>query len=151
MTNALLDRQSDPAISSLANPRTTTRLNSQLDGPDCPDDNAVYSHPHARSDDLVIGDTDAIIDWQYRDSTTTDDDEEMIQELPTTDTECELLKEQQPVVFKVPEKEAPRKTRKSRKERSTTTKVTRRQKTRACKSSITKNYDVDFSDDAEVN
>lgn len=73
-----------------------------------------------------------------------------MQELPTTDTECELLEEPQPVVFKVPEKEAPKKMRKSRKERSTTTKVTRRQKTRACKS-ITKTYDVDFSDDAEVN
>jgi len=117
-----------------------------LDGPDYPDGSAVYS---PRSDDL-IGDTDAIVGWQYRDSTTTDDDEEMMQELPTTDTECELLEEQQPV-FKVPEKEAPRKTRKSRKERSTTTtKVTRRQKTRACKST-TKSYEIDFSDDAEVN
>lgn len=116
---------------------------------DYPDGSAVYNHPHARFDDLVMGDTNAIVGWPYRDSTTTDDDEEMIQELPTTDMECELLDEQQPVVFKVPEKEAPRKTRKSKKERSTTTKVTRRQKTRACKS--TTNYDVDFSDDAEVN
>lgn len=117
-----------------------------MDGPDYPDGSAVYSH--TRSDDL-IGDTDVIVGWQYRDSTTTDDDEEMMQELPTTDTECELLEEQQPAVFKVPENEAPRKTRKSRKERSTT-KVTRRQKTRACKST-TKSYEVDFSDDAEVN
>lgn len=72
-----------------------------------------------------------------------------MQELPATDTECELPEEQQPV-FKMPETEAPRKTRKSRKERSTTTKVTRRQKTRACKST-TKSYEIDFSDDAEVN
>lgn len=129
----------------------TTRLNSQLDGPDCPDGSAVCSHLHGRSDGLVIGDTDAIVDWQYCDSTTTDDDEEeMVQELPTMDVECELP-EEQPVVFKVPEIEAPRKTRKSRKERSTTAKVTRRQRTRACKSA-TKTYDVqDFSDDAEVN
>lgn len=99
----------------------------------------------------MIDDTNAIVGSQYRDSTT-DDDEEMMQELPTTDTECELLEELQPVVFKVPEKEAPRKTRKSRKERSSTgtTKVTRRQKSRACKSATT-NYEVDFSDDAEVN
>lgn len=111
----------------------------------------VCNHPHTRSDDL-IGDTDAIVGWQYRDSTTTDDDEEVVQELPTTDIECELLEEQQPVVFKVPEKEAPRKTRRTRKERSTitATKVTRRQKIRACRST-TKNYDVDFSDDAEIN
>lgn len=119
-----------------------------MDGPDYPDDSAVSNHLHARSDDLVIGDTDAIVGWQYRDSTT--DDDEIMQELPTTDTEYEeLLEEQEPLVFKVPENEAPRKTRKPRKERSTT-KVTRRQKTRACKST-SKNYDVDFSDDADVN
>lgn len=74
-----------------------------------------------------------------------------MQELPRLDTECELSEEQQPV-FKAPEKEAPRKTRKSKKEHTTTTptKITRRQKTRACKTT-TKSYDVDFSDDAEVN
>lgn len=122
-----------------------------MDGPDCPDGNAVCKHPHTRSDDQ-ISDTDVIIGWQYRDSTTTDEDEEVMQELSATDIEYELLEEQQqPVVFKVPEKEAPRKTRRSRKERSTTaTKATRRPKVRACKST-TKNYDVEFSDDAEVN
>ncbi|KYQ54149.1 Receptor expression-enhancing protein 1 [Trachymyrmex zeteki] len=92
-TSALPDRQSDPAIFSLANPRPTTRLNSQLDGPDYPDDSAVYSHLHARSDDLVIGDTDAIVGWQYRDSTT-DDDEMLIQDSPMTDTESNQLEEQ---------------------------------------------------------
>ncbi|TGZ50101.1 Receptor expression-enhancing protein 1 [Temnothorax longispinosus] len=146
-TSALPDRQSDPAISSLANPRTRTQLNSQLDGPDYPDGTAACNTLHVKSEDL-IGDTDAV-DWRYQESTT-DDDEEMIQELPTMDAECEMLEEQQPVVFKVPEKEAPRKTRKSRKECSSTTstKVSRRQKTRACKST-TKNYDMEFSDDAE--
>lgn len=109
----------------------------------------VCKHPHSRSNDQ-ISDTDMMISWQYRDSTTTDEDEEVMQELPTTDVEYELL-EEQPVVFKVPEKEAPRKTRRSRKERTTTTtKVTRRPKIRACKST-TKNYEVEFSDDAEVN
>ncbi|KYN23309.1 PREDICTED: uncharacterized protein LOC108758397 isoform X3 [Trachymyrmex cornetzi] len=94
-TSALPDRQSDPAISSLANLRLTTQLNSQLDGPDYPDDSAVYSHLHARSDDLVIGDTDSIVGWQYRDSTT-DDDEMLIQDLPMTDTESDQLEEQKP-------------------------------------------------------
>ncbi|KYN34941.1 Receptor expression-enhancing protein 1 [Trachymyrmex septentrionalis] len=95
-TSALPDRQLDPAISSLASLRPTARLNSQLDGPDYPDDSAVYSrHLHARSDDLVIGDTDAILGWQYRDSTT-DDDEMLIQDLPMTDTESDHLEEQKP-------------------------------------------------------
>ncbi|XP_018400218.1 PREDICTED: uncharacterized protein LOC108777752 isoform X3 [Cyphomyrmex costatus] len=93
-TSALPDRQLVPAISSLANPRPTTRLNSQLDEPDYPDDSAVYSHLHARSDDLEIGDTDTI-GWQYRDSTS-DDDEVVMQDLPTTDTESDLMEEQKP-------------------------------------------------------
>ncbi|XP_024888181.1 uncharacterized protein LOC112465022 isoform X3 [Temnothorax curvispinosus] len=92
-TSALPDRQSDPAISSLANPRTRTQLNSQLDGPDYPDGTAVCNTLHVKSEDL-IGDTDAV-DWRYQESTT-DDDEEMIQELPTMDAECEMLEEQQP-------------------------------------------------------
>lgn len=141
--SALPDRQSDPAISSLANPRTTTRLDNQLDGPDCPDGNAICNQ-RIKSDDLVMGDTDVSIDWQHRDST--DDDEEIMQELQMTDTDHELPDEE-PVMFKIPEKEAPRKTRKSKKERGNT-EVTRRQRSRACKS---KNYDMDFSDDAEVN
>lgn len=92
-----------------------------------------------------MGDTDAAsMDWQHRDSD--DDDDEIMQELPTTDTDHELPDEEPPI-FKVPETEPPRKTRKSRKERSST-EATRRQKSRACKS---KNYDIDFSDDAEVN
>lgn len=94
-----------------------------------------------------MGDTDALsIDWQHRDST--DDDEEMMQELPTTDTDYELPSEEP--TFKMPEKEAPRKTRKSRKERSGSTEAIRRQKSRACKSALI-NYDVNFSDDGEVN
>lgn len=94
-----------------------------------------------------MGDADALsIDWEHRDST--DDDEEIMQELPTTDTDHELPDEE-PVTFKMPEKEAPRKTRKSRKTRDST-EATRRQKSRACKSALM-NYDVNFSDDAEVN
>lgn len=146
-TSALPDRQSDPAISSLANPRTTTRLNNQqLDEPDCPDSNAICKQ-HAKPDNLVMGDADALsIDWEQRDLT--DDDEEIMQELPTTDTDHELPNEES-IMFKMPEKEAPRKTRKSRKTRDST-EATRRQKSRACKSALI-NYDVNFSDDAEVN
>lgn len=67
--------------------------------------------------------------------------DEFLEEL-STDTENELLDEQP--VFKVPE-EAPAKTRKSKKERAT---AIRRQKSRACKSTV-KSYEMDFSDDAE--
>jgi len=117
-----------------------------MDGPDCPDGNAIYNQ-HTKSDNLVMDDTDALsIDWQHRDST--DDDEDMMQELPTTDTDHELPNEE-PVPFKMPEKEAPRKTRKSRKGRGSTESI-RRQKSRACKSA-SMNYDMNFSDDAEVN
>lgn len=95
-------------------------------------------------------DTDALsIDWQHRDSTDDNDDEEMMQELPTTDTDYELPNEE-PATFKMPKKEAPRKTRKSRKERSGSIEATRRQKSRACKSALI-SYDVNFSDDGEVN
>lgn len=140
--SALPDRQSDPAISSLANPRTTRLNNQQLDGPDCPDGHTIYNQ-HTKSDNLVMGDTDALGIW-HCDS----DDEEMMQELPTTDTDYELPDEE-PVIFKMPEKEAPRKVRKSRKKERGSTDVTRRQKSRACKSALI-SYDVNFSDDAEI-
>lgn len=102
--------------------------------------------------------SDSTFYWQYNDDSA-DGDKEMTQELPTTNTECELPEEQDiffpPVPdeadFKVPEKKTTRKTRsrKSRKEHSN--EATRHQKTRACKTRASKNYDVDFSDDAEVN
>jgi len=100
------------------------------------------------------------LDWQYNDDSMYGDKEVTTgEELPTTKTESELLYEEQVGIFfpsvpakadfKVPEKKAPRKTRKPRKERSS--EATRQQKTRACKSRTSQNYDVDFSDDAEIN
>jgi len=143
--NALPDRQSESAISSLANPKTR-RLSKQLDESDCPDNNAISCSQQPKGNDLVIGDMDPIINWQYH---TDDDDDEMMPEMEdevnTTDTECELL-ECEPT-FKLPEEEAPRKTRKKNERIADV--ATRRQKNRACKSSL-KNYDIDFSDDAEI-
>jgi len=147
-TNALPDRQSEAAISSLANPKTR-RLSKQLDGSDCPDDNAISCSQQPKANDLVIGDMEPIVNWQYH---TDDDDDEMMpmmnEEADTTDTECELLEcEPTESEFKIPEEEAPRKTRK--KKEHIIDVATRQQKSRACKSSL-KNYDVDFSDDAEI-
>jgi len=147
-TNALPDRQSEPAISSLANPKTR-RLSKQLDGSDCPDDNAISCNQQPKANDLVMGDmVDPTVNWQYHTDDDDDDDEMMPTmngETDTTDTECELL-ECDPT-FKIPEEEASRKTRK--KNERTADVATRQQKSRACKSSL-KNYDVDFSDDAEI-
>lgn len=98
-----------------------------------------------------MGDTDPTVNWQDTTDDDDDDDDEVVQETreDTTDTECELLECERQPVFKIPEQEVPQKMRKPKKERRTTDVASRRQKSRACKS-VPKNYDVDFSDDAEI-
>ncbi|EZA53206.1 Receptor expression-enhancing protein [Ooceraea biroi] len=99
-TSALPDRQSDdPAISSLANPRTKRLSGQQVDEPDCLYDNMIGCSRHSKTDDLVMGDTDPVTWQDYHESTDDDDDDDVVQETGanTTDTECELLEsERQP-------------------------------------------------------
>lgn len=133
LPSASTDRQSDPAISSSANDRTTSRRLSTPDKVDYPDYSSFEISESPRADDFLIDNMELTIhqdDWMDDDYTLKE-----LEEINKPSDEQALLKKTE---------ETTKKTRKPRKRNE----IARQPKPRACKTT-SKNYNMDFSDEAE--
>lgn len=160
MTNVVLDRQSDLAISSLANPSMATRL-TDTDNPDHSSSNdretdiwpvvpkapLIVLTDHELSMDeymLEAYSTDTDLDEQVPDEQQQQqqvlDEQQQQQEQQQRPSQMQQQQEEQ-LDFKMPEKSPPKANKRKKV-------PLRRQKGRACKSS-SKSYIEDFSDDAD--